>query len=179
MNSLIKLKYFSIGLVALSTASLLGCTQKPKPPTPEQIAQTQQQERLAMIRQAHVQVIQQGSRLQMRLPTDKFFQLQTSQLKETKIPTMRLIALYLHAYARHHVTNYPIKIYGYTDKVYSRSARQNLSNQYSQVVAAFMWNHGFSPSQMKVVGYSAKNSIGSNRTIDGSAFNRRVMIQVN
>ena len=177
MHSSIKTRYFSVGTLALAALILSACAHKQ--PTEQERIEAQQQQRLAQIKQAHVQVIQQGSRLQMRLPTDKFFLRQTTQLKETQVPTLRLIASYLHTYTNQHVTNYPIKVYGYTDTVYSRKGRRILSNQYSQVIAAFMWNHGFSPKQMKVVGFSAKHSIASNRTIDGSAYNRRVMIQVN
>jgi len=144
-----------------------------------QLSPGQQKALLGLIHQSGVQVIQQGSRLIMILPTDTFFVPTTIQIKENKTSKLRIIALYLHNYTRTHYTKYPIKIYGYTDKVYQQHVRQLYSKQYAQVIASFMWRHGFRPAQMSVVGQGAKYPVANNRTVDGSAYNRRVVIQVN
>lgn len=186
MNSLIKLKFPAIGLAALSTLGLAACSYETPQMMPysmmemtTQLSATQQEALLGLIRQSGVQVVQQGSRLMMVLPTDTFFVSTTTIVKENNVPKLRMIALYLHNYVRAHHIKYPIKVYGYTDKVYKRKVRHYYSNQYAQVVAAFMWRHGFRPGQMSVVGYGAKYPIANTRTTAGSAYNRRVVIQVN
>ena len=126
-----------------------------------------------------VQVIQQGSRLILVLPTDKFFVLTSTQLKDRQAPTLEMISLYLRNYIKKHHTVFPIKVYAYTDEVPTRADRYDYSNQYAQVIAAYMWSHGFTPQQMQVVGYGAEHAIANNRTAAGSAYNRRVVIQVN
>ena len=186
MNSLLKLKFSAIGFIALSTFSLASCASKTPHIVPynmmemnTRLSATQQHVLLGLIRHCGVHVIQQGSRLQMVLPTDRFFVPTTTLIKENKAPTLREIALYLHNFVRIHHTKYPLKVYGYTDKVYKRKVRHYYSNQYAQVIAAFMWRHGFRPGQMSVVGYGAHHPIANTRTTAGNAYNRRVVIQVN
>lgn len=186
MNSLIKFRIPVFGLVALTLLSLTACTHQPPQMIPysmmemdTQLSADQQEALLGLIRKSGVQVIQQGSRLIMVLPADTFFVPTTAIVKDSKVPKLRLIALYLHNYIRKNYTQFPIKIYGYTDTVYKRTVRHHYSNQYAQVIASFMWRHGFRPAQMSVVGHGAKYPIASNRTAEGSAYNRRVVIQVN
>lgn len=162
-------------MLALGALSLVSCQQK----TPHELVPPNQQDLLSEIEAANVQVIQQGSRLQIILPTDHFFKWTTTNIKDSKIPVLQMIALYLHNFASSHTTHYPIKISAYTDTVYMRSYRRELSNQYAEVIAAFMWSRGFSPKEMQVVGYGALYPLASNVTARGSAFNRRVMIQIN
>lgn len=186
MNPLIKLRIPFLGLAVLSMLGLSACSNKTPQIMPynmmemnTRLSPEQQKALLNLIRQSGVQVIQQGSRLIMVLPTDIFFVPTTTIIRENKTPKLRMIALYLHNYTRAQYTTYPIKIYGYTDQVYQRHMRQHYSRQYAQVIASFMWRHGFRPQQMSVVGHGAKYPIANNKTIDGSAYNRRVVIRVN
>lgn len=139
----------------------------------------QQIELLAKLQNQGVQVIQQGSRLQLILPINQFFVGQSIDIKEEQVKTLRLVALYLHNYIYTNVTCYPIKVYAYTGKVTSRKYQVYITNQYAQVIASFLWSQGFLPTQMRVVGFGAKSPIGNYITPEGNAFNRRVMIQVN
>ncbi len=182
INHRVTKSVFVLGLLA--ALALTGCAPKPEIPFTEMsiktsLSQSQQEKLLAQIEDAGVQVIQQGSRLQLILPVNKFFLAQTTDARENQVKTLQLIALYLHNYTRTRVTNYPIKIFAYTGTVHTRQYRQSLSEQFAQVIAAYMWSHGFSPERMSVVGYGAKNPIANYRTPVGNAYNRRVMIQVN
>lgn len=175
---------FSVSVLLAVTLGITACSYSPQPIYFTESKTTVQEKKenkqlLAQIKNGGVQVIQQGSRLQMVLPVNKFFKPTTTQVKPKQTKTLRRIAQYLRQYTQRHHTRYPIKVYGYTAKIYPRTQRRYLSDQYAQVIAAFMWNHGFSSSQMSVVGRAASHPVASSRTPQGAAFNRRVIIQVN
>ena len=183
------LKQWLVGSAALLFMSvcftLSGCdTHPPAIPLSEMrvtsvLTPSQQQRLLSQIKSAGVQVVQQGTRLQLFLPKDKFFSGQTTTLRYQQITCLRLIALYLHNYGRNHVVHYPIKVYAFTGTVHTRQYRQADSIQLAQVIASYLWNHGFNPNQMSVLGQGAKNPIASYRTPIGNAYNNYVLIQVN
>ena len=75
---------------------------------------------------------------------------------------------------------YQIKIYPYTAQVHTQKYQYYVTNQHAQqLIASFLWNHGFSPMQIKCSGLGGESPISSYRTPEGNTFNQRVMIQVN
>lgn len=171
-----------IGAIVMATLGVMSCSKPPVYTAKNKAAQkakNQKNHMLAQIKRAGVQVIQQGARLQMVLPIDKFFKSTTTQLKPKQTRTLQHIAIYLQTYIKHHTTRYPIKITAYTSTSYTPQQRQYLSDQYAQVIASYLWNHGFTTKQLSVIGHGSSHPIASNRTPQGSAYNRRVMIQVN
>lgn len=134
---------------------------------------------LVTLREEKVRVIQQGSRLQLILPTYKFFRVAMPELRMDKIQALEVVSLYLRDYVRHHHVRYPIKVSAYVDGVLAHGERYESSAQYAQVIASFMWSHGFQPWQMQVAGRGAENPIVSVYTPRHTAFNNRIVIQVN
>ncbi len=126
-----------------------------------------------------VQIIQQGARLQMVLPIDKFFRLQTTQIKPHQIRTLKRIAAYLKGYLQDYHVKPVITVAGFTDTVYTKRKRYQLSHQYADVVASYLWRQGFSHKQLRVQGFGATDPIANPKTAIGAGFNRRVVIQVN
>ncbi len=186
MKFTFKFKYLAISAVSLNAALFLpSCTRKQTPisfneiPVKTHLSPTEQTSLLATIKNRGVQVITQGSRIQFVLFRNKFFVATTQNIKSTEFDTLKLISLYIHNYAHSHLINYPIKVYGYTGTTYNRDTRMEKSRQYAQVVASFMWNYGFSPQQLSVVGHGAKHPIAENQTSVGNGFNNRTVIQVN
>jgi outer membrane protein OmpA-like peptidoglycan-associated protein len=171
--------------IAITALSLAACTQPVKGTTYSTIMQDHRVTRsinydlVSEMREGDVQIIQQGSRLQLILPINKFFKLASPELKLYRQPTLELVSLYLHNFIHTHHTHFPIKVYAYTDEVPMHADRYEYSRQYAQVIAAYLWSHGFTPQQMRVVGFGAENPIASNSTSTGSMYNERVVIQVN
>lgn len=157
-----------------------------KPASPSELQQgkqsppvAQQQSIVAAIERQGAQVIQQGARLQIILPTDEFFRMPSTQLRSYQVDTMRLIAQYLKDYAAQFEHPPKIRVYGYTDKVYTREQQSEMSQRYAEVIASFLWNQGFSHKQLQIEGLSSTDPIASQKTTQGSSYNRRVVIQVN
>src|SRR3990167_4746462 len=101
-----KLKVFFLTLVPLLGLATTGCAPKTKPIPLTALSMNtvltphQQHTLLARLERAGVQVIQQGSRLQLILPVNRFFLAQTTEIRERQVRTLQLIALYLHNYTR-------------------------------------------------------------------------------
>ncbi len=172
-------KRFLSALLLITSAAfvLSGCSHpKPNPLTPRQ------QQLLTLrqsIQQDGVQIIKQGARVQLVIPVDTFFHLASTQLLDYKTDTVQRIALFLQIYLQQFSQPVMIHVSGYSDTVYPSAKRIPLSNQYAQVIASFLWNHGFSHKQLHIVGFGSLHPIGNNKTTRGSGYNRRVMVQVN
>lgn len=158
---------------ALLSCSTVDQQQLAKPAQQQQIPATEK------IRAQGAQIIQQGARLQIILPTDTFFRTPGTQIRTDKVETIRLIAEYLKKYSQQFKYPPAIVVSGYTDTVYNRKTREELSQQYAEVIAAFLWDQGFSHKQLKVQGKGATDTIANPKTTTGSSYNRRVVIKVN
>ena len=180
-----KTKLINILIQSTLIALLTGCTSAiPLPPTQPNISVSQSTTDTLLpsltqkVNNTDAQIIQQGDRLWVVIPIDSFFETQSTTLQVSKRADIGTIAQFIGAY----VTYFPnalVRVYGYTDTVYDNKTRQELSEQYAQVIGSSLWNYGISRHHLFVEGYSSSNSIASNTSAEGRALNRRVMIQIN
>ncbi|HLD16814.1 MAG TPA: OmpA family protein [Coxiellaceae bacterium] len=132
---------------------------------------TVEQHLLAELQSQGVLVVEKGDQLRLIIPTDTFFMAQSSEVKESKLPDLALIASVLKTYPHSH-----INVYGYSDNIRSRTYGKNLSLEYAQVVAAYLWNAGVEVNRIK--GLGNQHRVASHATPQGGADNRRVEILV-
>lgn len=133
---------------------------------------------LARMEAQGIRVIKQGDVLKVIIPTDEFFRLQTTQVEPNKKEALELAGRFVKNYAGQY-THPKIIVDGYTDKVFSPAIRRELSRQYAEVVAAYLWNAGIVRRRITVRGMGSAGPIATNRYPAGAAFNRRVEIIVN
>lgn len=171
------LRYCS--LLLMSSLALTACQNNQTQVIPAPPPLTEQQSMAQLIENQGAQIIQQGARLQIILPTDIFFRMGTTQLKYNQINTLKLISKYLKNYSDQFEHSPLITVSGHTDTVYNKENQAKLSQQYAEVVASFLWNQGFSQKQLQVHGLSSTDPIGNPKTARGSSDNRRVVIQAN
>lgn len=173
-----------LSLAVIASALMLTACHKP-PPVPAGPDMTgthpltpYQRSLVSQIRRSGVRVIKQAEVLQIILPTDTFFRVDTTNLRSRKIYAVSKIATLVKSYVSPY--RHPrVTITGYTDHVFARQTAQQISKQYAREIAAYLWNKGLSQRLVRVRGYGSKSPIASNRTPRGSAYNRRVVIQVN
>lgn len=172
-------KYLSY-LVMIPILFLLTSCQRPLPQPNFSLYRplsNYQRNLIAKINSAGGKVIKQGDALKVILPTDKFFKAQTTQVKNNKVSALedvgRFVKNYTRAYARP-----TILVQGYTDTVFARKTRIELSKQYATVVAAYLWNEGINRNEIRIEGLGARRPIASNAYPAGAYFNRRVEIVV-
>ncbi len=168
-----------LGLAVVITAMLTACHNKlpPVPTTPHPLT-SYQLSLVSQIRKLGAQVIKQGEVLQIILPTDTFFQANTVHLKSQKQYAIGQVAALVKSYTTPYAQP-QITITGYTDQVFARKTRRQLSMQYAQEVTAYLWHHGVSSRRLRVRGVGAALPIANNQTVRGSAYNRRVVIKIN
>lgn len=120
-----------------------------------------------------VHVIQLGERLRLILPTDRFFMPQKATLNPDQTQTLNLISALVRQY-----DNGNIIITGHTDEVGSFVAKLNLSYQQAHAIASYLWANGIPLEHMNIIGCADKEPVSSNKTVGGSAANRRVEITI-
>jgi outer membrane protein OmpA-like peptidoglycan-associated protein len=74
--------------------------------------------------------------------------------------------------------NVYLEIQGHTDATGSDTLNQRLGQQRAEAVRLFMNQHGVALNRMSTISYGEKDPVASNKTRDGRAQNRRVVIVV-
>lgn len=158
------------GLVACHKTSMHVSTG-PHPLTPYQ------RQLVSEIRSSGAYVVKQAEVMQIIIPIDRFFRSQSTNLKSSRLGAINRIATLVKSYASYY--RHPrILVSGYTDMVFARERRKQLSKEYALEVAAYLWNKSVSRRWVSVRGYGAKHPIASQRTVRGGAYNRRVVIRI-
>lgn len=160
---------------------LSACERAPLPHpnfSPYRPLNSYQRNLMTRIYDAGGKVIKQGDVLKVILPVDEFFKLQTADVKPNKRKALIDVAYFIKSYTtrfRHPI----ILVNGYSDKVFARKTRRQISRQYADVVAAYLWNNGINRNRIRVYGLGASAPIASNAYPAGTYFNRRIEIVVN
>lgn len=170
-----------LGLMTLISALVLTACHKPPPPAQPMVPHPltpYQRGLVSQIRASGAQVIKQGEVLQIVMPTDRFFRRGTTRLKGNKIYAVKRVATLVKSYIAPYRSP-RVYVTGYTDMVFARKTRKQISTRYAHEVAAYLWNRGVSQRYVRVSGAGGSSPIASNRTPKGSAYNRRVVIRIN
>jgi len=124
------------------------------------------------LEKAGAQVIVLGDTVRVILPSDRFFDRRSANLKSHKEPLMtNLTHLINNDQASH------IAVIGYTDNVGSTNFKQTRTLQRARNVAGYLWAQGIHIERLSIVGAGGKNPVATNRIPDGSAYNRRIEIK--
>ncbi len=127
---------------------------------------------LKHVQNGDIQIVNEGHRLTLVLPTDKYFRFDTATLNEFKAPVLENIAELVKCFP--YATIY---VAGFTDNVGSYDYKKSLSQQRAQAVVAYLWSHGVNERRIEAEGYGDKFAHANNNLIHGSALNRRVEVQ--
>ena len=71
-----------------------------------------------------------------------------------------------------------VELQGYTDSTGSVAYNMRLSRRRAQSVRQYLIGDGVDPSQLRARGYGPHDPVASNRTAEGRALNRRVVLEV-
>jgi len=74
--------------------------------------------------------------------------------------------------------NVYLEIQGHTDSTGSESRNQRLGEDRADAVRLFMNEHGVALNRMATISYGEKDPVASNKTVNGRAQNRRVVLIV-
>ncbi len=127
---------------------------------------------LKELENASIQVINEGHRITVIIPTDKYFYFDTAKLNDLRYKQLNMIVELVNCFPEENIF-----VAGFTDNVGSKAHKRRLSQHRAQAVVAYLWAHGIKRIHLNAAGYEDKYNIGNNRLIHGSAFNRRVELQ--
>lgn len=118
------------------------------------------------------QVMVVGSQVKIILPSDALFEPAEVELKDEASPFLARLGKVLMTFGP-----VPMEITGYTDNImFTDDYNQNFAARQAQSVAAYLWAHGIPNQTMKVQGFGTTPDVATNRSLAGSAANRRIEI---
>jgi len=101
------------------------------------------------------------------------FALNSANLTDTSRPVLDGVAAGLK---QHPLLK--VEVQGYTDSTGSVAYNMRLSRRRAQSVREYLLGEGVDPSQLTARGYGPRDPVASNRTAEGRARNRRVVLEV-
>ena len=119
-----------------------------------------------------IEVYHYGDTTTIIVPTDKYFVFDTANLNEVRYPGLDILATYVKSQAVG-----PIYVAAFTDNVGSKKHKQRLSQAQAETMLTFLWAHEIPVTTLSAEGYADKHPIANDKTIRGSALNRRLEIQ--
>lgn len=163
-------------LFGLSACSIFPCGQQIGASTPFRSNIWQRHNCKSLVNELRargVHVVVVGDTTRMIFPSDRFFKVNSIELKPCVLGTVSIAAAIL----RHCGTSH-IVITGHTDNMGGDRHRQALSEEQARVFATEFWNAGISWNRMTVHGLADDVQIATDRTVFGSADNRRVEVRI-
>ena len=126
------------------------------------------------LKKLDIQYIEYGDTVTFVVPTDKYFLFESARFNELCFPGLSdLIKL---------IKTFPkccrIYVAGFSDSVGSRYSKRMLTQARAERMVAFLWANDIPSQRLVAEGYGDKHPVGDNRLIHGSAFNRRLEIQL-
>lgn len=119
-----------------------------------------------------IQFIQYGDTMTLIVPTDHYYLFNSAKLNNICFMGLNNIVRLLEFYP-----NRRIYVAGFTDNIGTRYHKNTLSQAQAETMIGFLWAHDISAELLTAQGYGDRYSIGDNRLIHGSAYNRRIEIQ--
>ena len=124
------------------------------------------------IQNGDIQIVNEGKRITVIVPTDKYFIFDTAKLSDLHYGPLTNIAKLIKCFA-----NPQVYVAGFTDDVGSYEYKRIMSKERAQAILTYLWSQGISERSSFAQGYGERFAIGNNKLIHGSALNRRVEIQ--
>ena len=121
-----------------------------------------------------IQYIEYGETVTLIVPTDRYFIFNTARLNELCFGGLSDLIKLIKTYP----TCCPIYVAGFTDNVGSRYSKKMMSQARAETMVAFLWANDIPARRLIAEGYGDKNAVGDNKLIHGSAYNRRIEIQI-
>ncbi len=174
LQKLIFSALFSLTLVIAGCSSSPETIQtvQPNKLSPEQVRQVAQLETIGM------KLLQQGDRLTVIIPTDYYFESQSTTVDPDHEKGLIAVAQFVKNFANQY-PNSVIRVTGYTDKVMSPADQIKFSQKYAESIGAFLFNAGIPKQRLAILGRGSSEPIANESQPGSMAMNRRVVIRVN
>ncbi|MFY7698525.1 MAG: OmpA family protein [Legionella sp.] len=120
-----------------------------------------------------IQLIHYGNRTSLIIPTDHYFVFNSAQLNDLRYQGLNTIIKLIKYYPCS-----DIYIAGFTDDIGSNHHKKLLSQTRAETILTFLWANNIQAKHLQARGYGDRFNIGDNRSVHGSAYNRRIEINI-
>jgi outer membrane protein OmpA-like peptidoglycan-associated protein len=120
---------------------------------------------------AGITVIRLGDIVEIVVPSDYLFRGHDNEVQYSAYPMMDKIVWLLLQYG-----NGNISVHAHSDDIGNPMQKLQMTEKQSQSVASYLWSRGIPLTQMTFNGFGDQISTAQFRTLQGSAYNRRVEI---
>lgn len=163
-------------LIALACCQVsLAAKQPAQQPAPYNPYTAAEKQLARQINKTGVAIIKQGDRLKLVIPVDQYFYPASTRVRGGRKRDLQRIALFLRSYIRRY-RKPRVLVRGYTDRIFSHKTRQQLSQDYADIIGNYLWTFGVPEKVIQAQGLGAQQPIASDDNPRGAAFNRRVEI---
>ncbi|NBX84947.1 MAG: OmpA family protein [Gammaproteobacteria bacterium] len=134
--------------------------------------QTDKQYLLAKLYQHNIQFIQYRDIMTMVIPTDQYYNFNSSVLDDRNYEGIN--------YAVQMLRHYPcstIYVAAFSDNVGDQGRYYRLTHARAESMVTFLWAHGIYANNLRPAGFASMYPIADNNTVRGSAMNRRIELQ--
>ncbi|WP_035918798.1 C-OmpA-like family protein CmpA [Legionella fairfieldensis] len=121
-----------------------------------------------------IDYIEYGDTVTFIVPVDRYFVFNSARLNELCYAGLADLIKLIKTFPR----CCPIYVAGFTDNVGSRYHKRMMSQARAETMLTFLWANGIPAKRLNAEGYSDKHPVGDNKLIHGSAYNRRLEIQL-
>lgn len=131
----------------------------------------------ALIRQLQkldIQYIEYGDTVTLIVPTDRYFIFDRARLNELCYPGLNTLIKLLKTFKR----CCPIYVAGFTDNIGTRHYNQKMAQARAETMVGFLWANDIQAQRLVAEGYGERYAVGDNSIVRGSAYNRRLEIQI-
>ncbi len=139
-------------------------------------APNQHDNMIAELEKFGMQVVQQGNRVAVIIPSINFFSPQKNMLFENKGHDLLALAAFVKTY-RHST----VRVIGFSDDIGTPTDQYYRARNQAEVVAAFLWRGGVPLAQTttQILGSSTIGKVAADTTPTGRTANQRVEVWVN
>jgi outer membrane protein OmpA-like peptidoglycan-associated protein len=164
----------SVAFASFLVFSLTDCSHSEKMTvTPVQKPSIQEVRAIlkAQIQEDNISVIHIGQTIRLILPSDYFFHPGSANLYQKQMEVISRIGQYIGTYHQSEVT-----VKGYTADNFGAKYLQVLSAKQAEVISYRLWMMGIKTQLVIASGLGVKNSVDTNKTVEGRFSNGRVEI---
>lgn len=127
---------------------------------------------IAKLESEDIQFIQYGDTRLLIIPTDHYFEFNSTHLNNLCYQGLNDVIKLLKLYPCSQ-----IYIAAFTDSIGSKRHKNKLSQGQAEAMLTFLWANDIKANLVHAEGYGDKFDIGDNKLTRGSAFNRRIEIE--
>ncbi|MDQ2993720.1 MAG: OmpA family protein [Pseudomonadota bacterium] len=125
------------------------------------------------LRETGAQVVRLGDTTRIIMPVDRLFKINSTELRPCGLAMLDYMGQ-LVSYCSY--SN--IDITAHSDNVFNDKRREQLTAEQANVIASHLWAQGVARGRMHFWGCADRDQIATDRTVFGSADNRRIEVTI-